>query len=535
MESVYVLGHKNPDSDAIVSAMAYAALHNALGENNYVAARIGHLNTETSFLLEHFGFTPPLYIRSVRTQLSDIDYDKPPAIGAAVPVSHAWKVLHQQGNSVSALPITREDGTLFGLATSGGIAENDMESFNNPTVSAIPVCNLLGALEGNIINDEQDDFDEISGEVMIALPGTKIRAGAIVLISDQKDMAEQALEAGASCLIFCQSSLAEQYRNLSSDTCLIVTPFDAYHAARMIFQSVPIGRIACTENLVYFHLNDYLDDVRDVVVKSRYRSYPVLDENEKVVGTISRYHLIRPRKKKVVLMDHNEVGQSVSGLDQAEIVGIIDHHRLADVQTGNPVFMRNEPVGSTTSIVASMFQERGIMPSPQLAGLMAAAIISDTVMFKSPTCTPHDKTLAERLARHAGIDLGELGKAMFSRGASPDKPVEALLRADQKEFHLSSHSLSISQITTVDIEPFMARRQEFVEALEALRSEKHYDNAFLMITSVLREGTELFFAGDEETVKNAFGVDEVHDHHVFLPHVLSRKKQIVPALSQLWG
>ena len=175
------------------------------------------------------------------------------------------------------------------------------------------------------------------------------------------------------------------------------------------------------------------------------------------------------------------------------------------------------------------------MPSQKMAGLMASAIISDTVMFKSPTCTPHDKTLAERLARHAGIDLGELGKAMFSRGASPDKPVEALLRADQKEFHLSSHSLSISQITTVDIEPFMARRQEFVEALEALRSEKHYDNAFLMITSVLREGTELFFAGDEETVKNAFGVDEVHDHHVFLPHVLSRKKQIVPALSQLWG
>ena len=303
----------------------------------------------------------------------------------------------------------------------------------------------------------------------------------------------------------------------------------------MIFQTIPIGRISAKDDVVFFHLNDYLDDVRETVIKSRYRSYPVLNEEEKVVGTLSRYHLIRPRRKKIVLVDHNEVGQSVPGLDQADIIGIIDHHRLADVQTGNPVFVRNEPIGSTTSIIATMYQERGIMPSPNLAGLMAAAIISDTVMFKSPTCTNRDRLLAERLARHAGIDPEALGRDMFSRGASPDKSAADLISSDQKEFHFSSHSLAISQITTVDSDAFLSRKDEIISELTRQRAEKKYDLMMVMITNVLKEGTELLFAGDGDAIRNAFGVEDIHDNHVFLPHVLSRKKQIVPALSQIWG
>ena len=409
MDSVYVIGHRNPDTDSIVSALAYASLQNALGENNYVAARIGHLNNETAFLLERFGFNPPLYLRSVRTQVSDIDYDTPPSLGQAVPVSYAWNILHQQADSVSALPITNEDGTLYGMVTAGNIAERDMESISRPDVDHIPVFNILSALEGHILNDPRDFFEDISGEVTIPLSdAVDIRPGMIVLCGSQKEIADRAIEAGASCLIFCQTALTEEYKGKSCRTCLMSTPFDPYRAARMIFQSVPVGRIAFTKDLIFFHLNDYLDDVRDTVVKNRFRSYPVLNEEEKVVGTLSRYHLIRPRKKKIVLVDHNEVSQSVQGLEQADIIGIIDHHRLADVQTGNPVFMRNEPVGSTTSIVAAMYQENGLMPSQNLAGLMAAAIISDTVMFKSPTCTPRDRILAERLARHARIDLDVL-------------------------------------------------------------------------------------------------------------------------------
>ena len=537
MDSVIVIGHKNPDTDSVVSAMAFAALNNALGENDYTAARAGHLNTETSFLLQRFGFQPPPYLRSVRTQVADVDYDTPPSLGAGVPVSYAWHMLHNEQNSVSALPITEEDGRLFGLVTAGGIAENDMRSVTDPTVTSVPIYNLLSALEGHIINSEEDIFDEISGEVVIALPGDamEIKPGSIILCGDQKSVADRAIEAGASCLIFCGTSLGEQYRTRSCATCLIVCPYDAYRAARLIFQSIPVGRIACTKDLKYFHLTDYIDDVRDIVLQSRFRSYPVLNEEDKVVGTLSRYHLIRPRKKKVVLVDHNETGQAVSGLDQAEIVAIIDHHRLADVQTGNPVYMRNEPVGSTTSIVASMYQEHGLMPSPALAGLMAAAIISDTVMFKSPTCRQHDRILAERLARHAGINCEELGKAMFSRGVSPDMPAEALVKADMKEFHLGSHSLAISQITTVDSEHFLPRCGDFIEVLEKIRVEKQYDIVLMMITNVLKEGSELLFAGDEEIIRNAFAIDDLHGCHVFLPGVLSRKLQIVPALSQLWG
>ena len=537
MDSIYVLGHKNPDTDAIVSAMAYAALNNALGENNYIAGRIGHLNTETSFLLDRFGFKPPLYIRSVCTQVSDIDYDTPPALGEGVPVSHAWKVLQEQGTRLSALPITHEDGTLSGLITTGNIAEKDMESLSNPTVQSVPVFNLLGALEGHILNAPQDEFDEITGDVVLALSGSRqsFHKNNIVLCGNDSQTAEKAIAAGASCIIFCQSEAAENYRNLSCGTCLIVTPFDAYRAVRLLFQSVPVGRIASKDDLVYFHLSDYLDDVRDTVLKSRFRSYPVLNEEEKVVGTLSRYHLLNPRRKKIVLVDHNELGQSVSGLDQAEIVGIIDHHRLADVQTGKPVFFRNEPIGSTTSIVASMYQEHGLLPSPNLAGLMAAAIISDTVLFKSPTCTQQDRILAERLARHAEGDLEELGKAIFTRGVSFDKPAADLIRGDMKEFHLGNHALAISQITCVETAPLLKRLQELIDALEYCRIENHYEIMMLMITNVLKEGTELVFAGDPEIIRSAFGVDKIRHHHVFLPHVLSRKKQIVPALSQIWG
>ncbi len=538
MDSIYVVGHRNPDTDSIVSAMAYASLQNALGgSHHYIAARYGHVNTETAFLLNRFGFQPPVHLRSVRTQVLDIDYDTPPMIGAGVPVSHAWNVLHSQNDSISALPIIEEDGRLYGMVTAGAMAQSDMDSIVNPHVSSIPVFNLLSALEGHVINAEQDIFDEISGDVIIALPGesAQIRPGSVVLCGNQKDMADLAISNGASCLIFCGSALAEQYRGRSSSTCLIASPFDAYRAARLIFQAIPVGRIACTEGLRFFHLTDYLDDVRETVIQSRFRSYPVLDEEDKVVGTLSRYHLIRPRRKKIVLVDHNEMGQAVAGLDQADIIAIIDHHRLADIQTGNPVFMRNEPVGSTTSIIAAMYQEHGLMPSRNLAGLMAAAIISDTVMFKSPTCTPHDRVLAERLARHAGVNCEELGKAIFSRGASADMSPDDLVRYDMKEFHLGSHSLTISQITTVDSEPFLKNRDAFIDSLDKIRKDRHYDLALLMITNVLKEGSELLFAGDEEAIKSAFAVDELHGSHVFLPQVLSRKKQIVPALSQIWG
>ena len=539
MDPIYVFGHRNPDTDSVVAAMSYAALRNALGDQEYVAARLGHLNDETAFLLEKFGFKPPMLLQTVRTQVRDLDYDRPPLLGAAVPVSHAWEIL-RENESLSAIPVTDEGGHLYGMITAGSIAESDMDSVQHPQVTDVPIFNLLSALEGRVINDAEDVFDQISGEVMIALPTAGnvlkgMKPGSIVICGQQPDVVEQALQLHASCIILCQSDLAEKYRDMHSETCMIATPCDAYRAARMLYQAIPVSRITQAKGLVYFHLTDYIDDVRDTVLQSRYRSYPILDEEEKVVGTLSRYHLIRPRRKRVVLVDHNETAQSVPGLEQAEIMEIIDHHRLADVQTGNPVFMRNEPVGSTTTIIATMYQERGLMPSEKLAGLMAAAVLSDTVMFKSPTCTPRDRRIAERLARIAGIDLDELGREIFSASVSTDKTVEELLNTDFKEFHIAGHDLGIGQITCLDAEKVLGRLPELLPAMQKMKDAHHYDMQLLMLTDVLREGTELIFLGDEDVVRMAFSARDIKDHHVFLPKVVSRKKQIVPALALLWG
>ena len=479
-------------------------------------------------------------LTNVRTQVRDIDYDRPPTLGTSVPISHAWAVLREDEN-LSAVPVTNEDGTLYGMLTAGGIAEKDMESITKPEVRDVPIFNLLSALEGHIINNEEDTFDTISGEVVIALPTPGeclkgVSSGSIVICGQQKDVVDKALEIGASCVIICQGSLSEKYLGLSSKTCIIATPCDAYRAARMIYQAIPVQRIAQHTGVVLFHLNDFIDDVRETVLQSRYRSYPVLDENEKVVGTLSRYHLLRPRRKRVVLVDHNEKSQSIPGLEQADIIAIIDHHRLADIQTGAPVFMRNEPVGSTTTIVATMFQERGLQPSEKMAGLMAAAILSDTVMFKSPTCTPRDRRMADRLARIAGIDLETLGREMFSAGSGADKPVEQLLNTDFKEFHIAGHNLGICQITCLDTDRMLERLPEILPEMQKIKDNKGYDMFLMMLTDVLRCGTELVFLGGDDAVRQAFNLNEdTSSHHVWLPKVVSRKKQIVPALALLWG
>lgn len=539
MDPIFVFGHRNPDTDSVVSAMAYAALQNALGNNAYQAVCLGRLNDETSYLLERFGFDVPPYLSTVRTQIRDIDFDHPPTLASAVAVSHAWEIFCENP-ALYALPVTTDDGKLCGMLTTTNVCERDMDSIQHPVIEDVPVCNILSALEGRIINDDDDVFDHISGEVLIALPTSGeclrgAREGSIIICGQQEDVVEQALQLKASCIILCQSDLGEKYRGISSDTCLIATPCDAYRAARMLYQAMPVSRALSAGDPIFFHLDDFLDDVRETVLESRHRAYPVLDENDRVVGTLGRYHLLRPRRKRVVLMDHNETAQSVPGLEQAEIVAIIDHHRLADVQTGNPVFMRNEPVGSTTTIVATMYQELGLMPPAKLAGLMAAAILSDTVLFKSPTCTPRDKRIAQRMARIAGIDLDTLGRELFTAASAATKPVSELLATDFKAFHIAGHDLGIGQITCLDTDGVLERLPELLTAMEANKIKQGYDMQLLMLTDVLREGTELIFVGDADVIRMAFGVSDLKDNHVFLPKVVSRKKQIVPALALLWG
>ena len=363
----YVCGHRNPDTDSIVAAIAYASLCNMIGENDYVPVRLGQVNDETAFLLKRFGFQPPAQITTVRTQVRDLDFDRPPRLATSVPVSYAWNMLQEHPN-LSVLPVINEDETLYGLVTATGIAESDMRSIQTPVLEDAPIYNVLSALEGHILNREENIFDSISGEVIITLPTgqdplKRIRPGSVILCGSQPEILETALANRASCIILCESELAEKYRGLDSETCLISTPLDAWRAVRQLYLATPVSRISKMDSVVCFHLEDYLDDVRETVLKSRYRSYPILNSLGQVVGTLSRFHLLQPRRKRIVLVDHNEVSQSVPGLEQAELVGIIDHHRLADVQTGYPVFMRNEPVGSSNTIIATMFQEQGSCPA----------------------------------------------------------------------------------------------------------------------------------------------------------------------------
>ncbi len=538
MNEIYVSGHRNPDTDSIVASMAYARLRNALGDREYKAVRIGAINDETQHMLDHFGFEPPEYIKSMRTQVCDLDFDRPPELNCSVTMDLAWRTMRE--GEIATMPIVNDDGTLYGMLSAGDIASYDMETIYSSHIEELPVFNLLSVLEGRLVNECSNLVNSVSGDVLIALPQSfedpgLISPDTILICGDQPEIIARALEHGVNTLIICQADVSPELADSAAPTCIISTPLDARQVSRLIFQAIPIDRVCkTTSNVVSFHLADYIDDVKEVLLKSRYRCYPVLDENEHVVGTLSRFHLLNPRRKRVVLVDHNEVSQSVVGLDQVDILEIIDHHRLADIQTRQPISVRNEPVGSTNTIITAMYQENGVMPSPRMAGLMAAAILSDTVMFKSPTCTKRDIAMAERLARIAKINLEELGKELYSVSGADDKSAEELFRTDYKQFHIADKNLGVSQITCVDASHLLTRKDEFMAVMSKLKKDMDFDDVILMITDVLLDGSYLLYVGSDDEIQQAFSVVP-KDNCVFLPGVMSRKKQVVPMLTALWG
>lgn len=537
MDTIYITGHRNPDTDSIVAAMAYAALQNAMGNRQYQAARLGQISDETQIVLDRFGFQPPRLLENVRTQVRDLDYDTPPTISAAASISRGWRTM--QGSNLSIIPVANDDGTLYGTLSSGDVASYDVTTVHNARVEGIPIYHLISVLEGKLLNENGGVPEEITGEVTIALPSSResllfSSPDSVVICGDQPDMVRRALDLQVNCVIVCQGEVSPELLKQAGNSCVISTPMDAYRALRLIFHALPISRICKSEDLVCFHLDDYIDDVQNTVLESRFRAYPILDEEEKVVGMLSRYHLLRPRRKQVVLVDHNEKSQSVVGLDQAEVLEIIDHHRLADIETKNPIHVRNEAVGSTNTIIAEMYQEKGLLPTVSMAGLMAAAIVSDTVMFKSPTCTQRDIDIASRMARIAGVKLEDLGQAIFSASCGDDKTAESMLMTDYKEFHIAGHNLAVSQITTMDSARLLERLDEFMEIMTATRQKRGLNTVVLMITDVLLEGTQLLFVGDEDTIRQAFGIKGT-ENFAFLPKIMSRKKQVIPMLSALWG
>ena len=512
MNEIYVTGQRNPDTDSIVAAMAYANLRKALGDREYTAVRIGSVNDETLNMLKRFGFEAPPYIKNMRNQVCDLDFDHPPELHRSVPLELAWQSMRD--GQIATIPILNDDGTLYGVLSAGDVASYDLRTVYENMVSDIPLFNLISVLEGYLVNEFAETSNSVSGKVQIAIPksysdGTVLSPDSILICGDQPEVIKTALEAQVGCLIICQADIAPELTEIAGHTCIISTPLDARQAARLIYQAVPVMRLCQTRDIVCFHLSDYIDDVKETLLSSRYRCYPVLDENEKVVGTLSRFHLLRPRRKQVVLVDHNEASQSVSGLEQVEILEIIDHHRLADIQTKQPIAVRNEPVGSSNTI------------------------LSDTVMFKSPTCTKRDKAMAERLARIANISLKELGKELFTSTVAR-KSVEEMLYTDYKEFLIAGHNLAVAQVTCMDSPALLDRKDELVKLMKEVAKKKKFSMVILMLTDVLLEGTQLIYVGDDDVITQAFNVTP-KDNMVFLPKIMSRKKQIIPMLSTLWG
>ena len=536
MDSIYVTGHRNPDTDSIVAALAYTALRNACGDREYEAVCLGEPSDETKTVLERFGFQPPRRIYNMYNQIRDLDFLKPPVLSTAVTVGHAWDIMQEK--KFNTLPVSNEDGTLYGILSRDDVATYHMSLITESYLQEVPLFNVLSVLEGTILNEAGETTDTVCGNVVIALPQNQNTPlfqdpDAIVLCGHQPDLIRQALEMNVNCLVLCETELTEELRNLPTKTCIITTPFDAYRASRLIFQSTPIGRICRTENITVFHTDDRVEFAKEEVLKHKESGYPILDSNEQIVGMMNRYHLLRPRRKRVVLVDHNEASQSVPGLDEAEILAIIDHHRIADIETTNPIYLRNEPVGSTNTIISDMFRERGLIPTPKMAGLMAAAILADTVMFKSPTCTDRDIKAAQRMARIANVSLEALGKLIFSTSISR-KSCEEMLTRDCKEFHIAGYPVVVAQVTCMDSPVIMERKEELLAMMKEICAKEKHSMMILMITDVLLEGSHIIYVGSDEIIQQAFSVVP-RENTAFLPHVMSRKKQIIPMLSALWG
>ncbi len=527
MEALYICGHQNPDTDSIVAAISYASLKREMGEPDALAVRLGSIGAETSFVLERFGFHQPVLLPSARTQLKDIHFDLPKTVLPTVTIREAWETM--LSNKLRSLPVVGEEGQLLGICTSSDIVDFEMASSDKNYTITTSVNNLCKVLSGWCISGCNS---EVSGQVRTSLGDRDFTTQTGILIAEWRKGIENIVANGtASAVILCQAYDAV---TVDGNLPVIATPFDVYTVSRLISHSMQVSTIMKSDNLITFLLDDYVDDVRKVLISTRHHSYPVLNSEGRVVGAISRIHLINYRKKRMVLVDHNEKSQSAPGLEQAEVVEVVDHHRLGDVQTSAPVLFRNEPVGSTTTIVASIYQEQGRTPSQEMAGLMLAGILSDTVIFKSPTSTSKDRQMAEWLAGIAKQDTAELGRELFNAitNALVKKNPEELLFYDFKEYLLGGKKIGIGQITCWDADNIPTA--DIRNAMEKLRTVERFDMVLFMQTEIIRNGSTLLNTGaDMDLLLNAFGLRDSREktEDLFLDGVMSRKKQLVPALS----
>ena len=533
---IYVIGHRNPDTDSVCSAIGYADLKRRLTGGDYRAVRCGHLNDETKFVLSRFGLKPPEYVKDIRIQVMDMDIKKVPGASPLLSLKNAWKAMHDA--QVVTLCIT-EDDTLKGLITLGDIVESYMDTYDNGILakSGTPYSNIIETLEGTLLSGDASGNVE-GGRVVVSQVGAAgVKEGDIVIIPDGAEDSYECLKAGASCLITCSGTRpSDEVRNLASDrgVRIIETRYDAFSVSRMIDQSIPVVYFMKTQNLVTFRLNDYVDDVRPVMAQAHHRYFPILDEKGSYVGMISRRNLLGAKRKQVILMDHNEKNQAVTGIDSASILEIIDHHRLSAVETVSPVFFRNQPLGSASTIVYLMYKEAHVEVKPEIAGLLCAATLSDTLIYKSPTCTDIDIQCGNELAHIAGIMQDEFAREMFRAGSDFEhKTGEELLKRDFKKFTIEGYSVGISQVNAMMKEEIDIAEQKASDSIKGFLTSEKLDMAFMMITLIPSESSRVIWEGEsaKEVIKTGFQTDvDEEKRDVLLNGIVSRKQQFLPAV-----
>lgn len=538
---VYVIGHKNPDSDSVCSAICYARLKTLITGKTYIPKRAGHINEETHYVLERWGVESPEYIKDVRPQVSDVDIHVVDGVDRSISIKEAWKLM-KESNTVT-LPIL-EDGQLNGIISIGDITKSYFEIYDSSILAKAKTkfTNIVDTLEGRVVTGDTSQIVD-SGKVLIATANPDmmenfIDEGDIVILGNRYEAQLCAIEMNARCIIICDGAeVSKTITKLAQehDCAIIITKYDTYTVARLINQSMPISfYMTPKEKIIQFRTTDFVEDIREIMAKHRFRDFPILDTDGRYIGMISRRNLIMHGKKKLILVDHNEKIQAVGGVETADILEIIDHHRIGSIETMSPVYFRNQPLGCTATIIYQMYNESGLVPEKKIAALLCSAIISDTLILKSPTCTQMDIDACTKLAELAGIDIDEYGREMFKAGSNlSSKTSKELFERDFKRFSVNDINIGIGQVNCMESDEADNLKERMSDYIAESCHEYGLNMTFFMITNVLDESSYVVCSGNNAvgTISRAFNV-EAQDNTVFLKGVVSRKKQILPAIME---
>ncbi len=539
MKSTIVIGHKNPDTDSICSAICYADLKTKITGEKYIPCRAGEINSETEFVLKKFGIEPPRLITSLEPRLFDVPFREIDGITPQISLKRAWE--HMRDQNIQTVPILTKRGKIRGILTLGDQARFYMEDQDASALSKAktPYSNIADTLQGEVVVGNPDDrFDR--GKVVVAAANPDVMEDYIdehdmVLLGNRYESQLCAIEMKASCIVIgLGAKVSKTIVKIAQEAgcTVIVSPLDTYTCAKLINQAVPVGHIMRTENIITFNLEDLVADVKNTVSKHRIRYFPILDNDDKYVGIISQRNLLNVERQKVILVDHNEKGQAVDGIRSAEVVEVIDHHRIDSVETMSPIYFRNQPLGCTATIIAMMYKENNISVTPEIAGLLCSAIISDTLMFRSPTCTPLDESTARYLAGIAKLDVEDYATAMFNAGSKLSKKnADEIFHIDCKKFKAEQFAITVSQVTSVSRRELDKVKSKMLPYMEELLPKSDSDLLFMMLTNIIFESTELLYVGQgaKGIVEAAFDV-EASENCVKLDGVVSRKKQVLGAL-----